>query len=103
MPLTAPEVTTEDMTMFFLYAALLENPEDESAFLEIYHTHLPILTRTGQRYFLEKSFVEDALQLTWESVAIRFTKISSLPRHEITPYLVTIMMGNIVKYVNRDL
>lgn len=87
--------------MILLYLALLENPEDESAFEDVYHTHLPILTRIGQRYFTEKSFIEDALQMTWESIARSFSKIMSLPRHETTPYLVT-MMKNKCKDVLRN-
>ena len=77
--------------MISFYTTLLENSGDEAAFLKLYHANLPILTRTGQKYFKEPSFVEDALQMTWESVAKNFIKISSLPCHETTPYLVTIM------------
>ena len=74
-----------------IFLALLENQADELAFIEMYQKHLPMLTRTGQRFFTDKSFVEDALQMTWESVAVNFSKISSLPCHETAPYLVTIM------------
>jgi len=77
--------------MISFYITLLEDSDDKAAFLKLYHTNLSILTRTGQQYFKEKSFVEDALQLTWESVAKNFTKILSLSCHETTPYLVTIM------------
>ena len=77
--------------MIMLYLAFLENPEDETAFLEMYHKHLPMLTKAGLKFFADKWFVEDALQLTWMSVALNFNKISSLPRHETAPYLVTIM------------
>ena len=77
--------------MTLLYLAMLENHEDESTFLELYRIHSSMLTRIGQRFFKENWFVEDALQLTWESVAKNFRKISSLPRHETAPYLVTMM------------
>ena len=87
--------------MVLLYLALLESPEDEPAFIELYHTNLPELTKVGQRFFTEKSLIEDALQLTWESVAKNFTKITSLPRHETVPYLVT-MMKNKCKDILRS-
>ena len=49
----------EVMEMILLYLALLENPEDESAFLEMYHTHLQLLTSVGQKYFTDKWFIEE--------------------------------------------
>jgi len=77
--------------MIYFYLTLLENPENKALFIEMYHSHLSILTRTGQRFFSEPSFIEDALQMAWESIARSFSKISSLPPTEVTPYLVTVM------------
>ena len=88
--------------MIFLYLSLIESSEDETVFIRLYHKNLPILTKVGCKYFKSNSYVEDALQSTWESVILNFKKISNLPNDEITPYLVTVMKNKCKDILRRE-
>lgn len=76
--------------MLTFYLALLENPADAEAFVQMYNEYLLMMTKVSMCY-INENHSEDALQMAWIEVARHFTNISSLPSQEIGPYLVTIV------------
>lgn len=77
-----------------IYLALLEQPDDEPAFIALYNKYLPSLFRIGMAFCGDFWLVEDALQMTWIDIAKSFSKISSISCQKLDAYLATIMRNN---------
>ena len=84
------------------YIVMLDSAEDEAAFVELYHKYLPLLTSIALKLSLNHSCVEDALQITWEDIAKDFRRMSSIPSHELPPYLATVMRNNCMDILRKE-
>lgn len=73
-----------------IYLQLIDDPADRVKFEDLYRTYRSLMLYVANQILHNQQDAEDAVHEAFLAVAKNFSKISSIPRHKIKSYLVTI-------------
>ncbi len=89
------------VTMLGIYLAMLDNPEEESKFEELYNQFKPTLITVAHQILDDMDLAEDAVHDTFLSLARNMKKISGRKCIQIRNYLIIIVRNASYRIYNK--